>query len=74
MMVETAGEEDERTHGERTALVLRGLRLEYATLAWNVVGCWIVLAAAYVARSVALVGLVSTRSSRPSPALLSSGS
>ncbi len=30
--------------------------LEYVTLAWNVVGCWIVLGAAYAARSVALVG------------------
>ncbi len=34
----------------------RGLWLEYLTLGWNVVGVGIVLAAAYVARSVALVG------------------
>lgn len=34
----------------------RGLRLEYATLAWNVVGSALVLAAAVAARSVALAG------------------
>ena len=34
----------------------RGLRLEYATLAWNVVGSVLVLAAAVSARSVALAG------------------
>ena len=34
----------------------RGLRLEYATLAWNVVGSVLVLAAAVTARSVALAG------------------
>jgi divalent metal cation (Fe/Co/Zn/Cd) transporter len=34
----------------------RGLRLEYATLGWNVVGSVLVLAAAAVARSVALAG------------------
>jgi divalent metal cation (Fe/Co/Zn/Cd) transporter len=38
------------------SLVRRGLRLEYATLGWNVVGSVIVLAAAVVARSVALAG------------------
>jgi divalent metal cation (Fe/Co/Zn/Cd) transporter len=37
-------------------LTRRGLLLEYATLGWNVVGCWIVLAAAYTAGSVALAG------------------
>jgi divalent metal cation (Fe/Co/Zn/Cd) transporter len=37
-------------------LLRRGLRLEYATLAWNVVGSGIVLAAAVSARSVALAG------------------
>ena len=37
-------------------LLRRGLRLEYATLAWNVVGSGIVLAAAVAARSVALAG------------------
>ncbi|HZU13781.1 MAG TPA: cation transporter [Chloroflexota bacterium] len=41
---------------DRSALVTRGLRLEYATLGWNVVGCVIVLVAAYTARSVALAG------------------
>ena len=34
----------------------RGLRLEYATLGWNVVGSILVLVAAVVARSVALAG------------------
>ena len=34
----------------------RGLRLEYATLGWNLVGSGVVLAAAVVARSVALAG------------------
>ena len=34
----------------------RGLRLEYATLGWNVVGSVVVLAAAFSARSVALAG------------------
>jgi divalent metal cation (Fe/Co/Zn/Cd) transporter len=34
----------------------RGLRLEYATLGWNVVGSVLVLAAALAARSVALAG------------------
>jgi divalent metal cation (Fe/Co/Zn/Cd) transporter len=38
------------------ALIQRGLRLEYATLGWNVVGCWILLASAYAAGSVALAG------------------
>ncbi len=37
-------------------LVRRGLRLEYATLGWNVVGSAVVLAAALLARSVALAG------------------
>jgi divalent metal cation (Fe/Co/Zn/Cd) transporter len=37
-------------------LVRRGLRFEYATLAWNIVGSVIVLVAAVVARSVALAG------------------
>jgi hypothetical protein len=32
------------------------LRLEYATLGWNVVGVGIVIAAAIAARSVALAG------------------
>jgi divalent metal cation (Fe/Co/Zn/Cd) transporter len=38
------------------ALRRRGLRLEYATLGWNVVGSVLVLAAAVLARSVALAG------------------
>lgn len=38
------------------ALLQRGLRLEYATLGWNVVGTVIVLSAAVNARSVALAG------------------
>jgi divalent metal cation (Fe/Co/Zn/Cd) transporter len=37
-------------------LLQRGLRLEYATLGWNVVGTVIVVAAALAARSVALAG------------------
>jgi divalent metal cation (Fe/Co/Zn/Cd) transporter len=37
-------------------LLRRGLRLEYATLAWNLVGSGLVLAAAAAARSVALAG------------------
>jgi hypothetical protein len=38
------------------SLVRRGLRLEYATLGWNAVGSVVVLAAAILARSVALAG------------------
>jgi divalent metal cation (Fe/Co/Zn/Cd) transporter len=38
------------------ALRRRGLRLEYATLGWNVVGSVVVLVAAWQARSVALAG------------------
>ncbi|MDB5092727.1 MAG: cation transporter [Candidatus Eremiobacteraeota bacterium] len=40
----------------RARLLERGLRLEYATLAWNVVGVVLVLWAAFAARSVALAG------------------
>ncbi len=40
----------------RTALVQRGLWLEYLTLGWNVVGSIIVIVAAFTARSVALAG------------------
>jgi divalent metal cation (Fe/Co/Zn/Cd) transporter len=40
----------------RSGLRRRGLRLEYATLGWNVVGSAVVLAAAVSARSVALAG------------------
>jgi divalent metal cation (Fe/Co/Zn/Cd) transporter len=38
------------------ALIQRGLHLEYATLGWNLVGCWIVLVSAVAAKSVALAG------------------
>lgn len=41
---------------DQTNLLQRGLWLEYATLGWNVVGCWIVLEAALATRSVALAG------------------
>jgi hypothetical protein len=37
-------------------LLERGLRLEYATLAWNVVGAVVVITAAVRARSVGLAG------------------
>src|SRR5437588_12985381 len=40
----------------QTALLKRGLLLEYLTLGWNVVGVVIVILAAYAARSVALAG------------------
>ena len=39
-----------------STLLKRGLYLEYATLAWNVVGSGIIIAAAYFAGSVALAG------------------
>lgn len=41
---------------QRNRLRRRGLRLEYATLGWNVVGSVLVLFAAFEARSVALAG------------------
>ena len=44
------------SYASPAALLRRGLWLEYVTLGWNVVGCWIVLAAAGLARSVALAG------------------
>lgn len=47
---------EDQAHLSRGALIQRGLVLEYATLGWNLVGCWIVLGAAYAARSVALAG------------------
>jgi divalent metal cation (Fe/Co/Zn/Cd) transporter len=40
----------------RRSLLRRGFALEYATLAWNVIGIVILTAAAIVARSVALAG------------------
>jgi divalent metal cation (Fe/Co/Zn/Cd) transporter len=41
---------------DQTILRQRGLRLEYATFGWNVVGSVLVLVAAVYARSVALAG------------------
>ena len=41
---------------QRLTLLRRGLRLEYATLGWNVVGIVVSLVAAVAARSVALAG------------------
>jgi divalent metal cation (Fe/Co/Zn/Cd) transporter len=41
---------------EPAVLLRRGLAFEYVTLAWNVVGVFVVGAAAIVARSVALAG------------------
>src|SRR4051794_24656836 len=40
----------------KSSLIERGLRLEYITLGWNVVGVIVVAAAALAARSVALAG------------------
>jgi divalent metal cation (Fe/Co/Zn/Cd) transporter len=45
-----------RVKGDGAVLLRRGLRLEYATLGWNVVGTIIVVAAALAASSVALAG------------------
>lgn len=42
--------------GRRTKLLNRGLRLEYVTLGWNVVGVVVVVIAALSASSVALAG------------------
>ena len=44
------------TADTREALQQRGLRLEYATLGWNVVGIFVLAATAIAARSVALAG------------------
>jgi divalent metal cation (Fe/Co/Zn/Cd) transporter len=41
---------------DRSGLLRRGVRLEYATLAWNLVGLAVLAAAALSARSVALAG------------------
>jgi divalent metal cation (Fe/Co/Zn/Cd) transporter len=41
---------------DRSMLLRRGLRLEYATLGWNVVGIGVLGVAAITARSVALAG------------------
>jgi len=43
------------TH-DAARLLRRGLRLEYATLGWNVIGIVVVVVAAIAARSVALAG------------------
>ncbi len=45
-----------RATGEARMLLRRGLMLEYATLAWNVVGTVVLLFAAVTAGSVALAG------------------
>jgi divalent metal cation (Fe/Co/Zn/Cd) transporter len=42
--------------GEKRRLLRKGLRLEYATLAWNVAEATVVLVAATLAHSVALTG------------------
>jgi divalent metal cation (Fe/Co/Zn/Cd) transporter len=42
--------------GDRSRLLRRGFRLEYATLAWNVVGVFVLAWTALEARSVALAG------------------
>lgn len=44
------------TTTESSGLLRRGLRLEYATLAWNVLEAGLVAIAAISARSVALTG------------------
>ena len=48
--------EAQRTPQRRAVLRRRGLRLEYATLGWNVVEFGFLIAAAIAARSVALAG------------------
>lgn len=53
LIVTTAHQLDE---GARAALLRRGFALEYATLAWNVVGIAVLAVAAVAARSVALAG------------------
>ena len=59
-VVEPAGISDTHkaavSHASSRQLCRRALRLEYATLAWNVVGSVVVLTAAVSARSVALAG------------------
>ncbi len=45
-----------RAHDTEARLLRRGLRLEYATLGWNVAGIVVTLGAAVAARSVALAG------------------
>lgn len=50
------GNKKSMRHVEAAALLRRGLRLEYATLGWNVVGVVVVAVAAIRAGSVALAG------------------
>jgi divalent metal cation (Fe/Co/Zn/Cd) transporter len=45
-----------QTASVRASLLRRGLRLEYATLSWNVIGVVVVFMAAFDAGSVALAG------------------
>ncbi len=47
---------ESETNPAAPELIRRGLYLEYATLAWNVVGSVVVLVSAYAANSVALAG------------------
>jgi divalent metal cation (Fe/Co/Zn/Cd) transporter len=54
--VSTSGLETALSRSSAQQLRRRGVRLEYATLAWNVVGSVIVLAAAVASHSVALAG------------------
>src|SRR5262245_16013932 len=51
-----AGSERTTTGDQGARLLERGLRLEYLTLGWNVVGAVVVAAAAAAARSVAMAG------------------
>ncbi len=44
------------TNVSRSSLLRRGFLLEYATLAWNVVGVVVLALTALAARSVALAG------------------
>ncbi len=41
---------------DKKKLTHMGLWLEYTTLVWNIIGCWIVLISAFAAKSVALAG------------------
>ena len=45
------------TVNDRSALLRRGFRLEYATLGWNVIGIVVLAAAALKARSIAQAGI-----------------
>lgn len=65
--------EPQRTPQRRAALRRRGLRLEYATLGWNVVEIGFLIAAAIAARSVALAGFALDSIIEISPRLSSCG-